>query len=47
MEFKTFVNVFVKIPCQIVRQSRRILYRVLNWNSYLSPFFRLCQVLRC
>jgi hypothetical protein len=47
MEFKTFVNVFVKIPCQIVRQSRRIIYRVLNWNSYLSPFFRLCQVLRC
>ena len=47
MEFKTFVNVFVKIPCQIVRQSRRLIYRVLNWNSYLSPFFRLCQVLRC
>jgi len=47
MEFKTFVNVFVKIPCQIVRQSRRIIYRVLNWNSYLSPFFRLCEVLRC
>ena len=47
MEFKTFVNVFVKIPCQIVRQARRIIYRVLNWNPYLSPFFRLCQVLRC
>ena len=47
MEFKTFVNAFVKIPCQIVRQSRRIIYRVLNWNSYLPAFFRLCQVLRC
>lgn len=47
MEFKTFVNVFVKIPCQIVRQSRRTIYRVLNWNEYLPAFFRLCQVLRC
>jgi hypothetical protein len=47
MEFKTFVNAFVKIPCQIVRQSRRIIYRVLNWNEYLPAFFRLCQVLRC
>ena len=47
MEFKTFVNAFVKIPCQIVRQSRRIIYRVLNWNEYLPAFFRLCQVMRC
>jgi hypothetical protein len=47
MEFKTFVNAWVKIPCQIVRQARRIIYRVLNWNEYLPAFFRLCQVLRC
>jgi hypothetical protein len=47
MEFKAFVNAFVKIPCQIVRQSRRIIYRVLNWNEYLPAFFRLCKVLRC
>jgi hypothetical protein len=47
MEFKTFVNAWMKIPCQIVRQARRIVYRVLNWNAYLPAFFRLCQVLRC
>jgi hypothetical protein len=47
MEFKTFVNALVKIPCQIVHQARRLIVRVLNWNPYLPAFFRLCRVLRC
>ena len=47
MEFKTFLNAFVKLPCQIVRTGRRIVYRVLNYNPHLSVFFRLCAVLRC
>jgi Transposase DDE domain group 1 len=47
MEFKTFINAVMQIPCQIVRQARRTIYRVLNWNPYLPAFFRLCQVLRC
>jgi len=47
MEFKTFVNAMIKIPCQIVRGGRRVLLRVLNWNPYLPSFFRLSSVLRC
>jgi hypothetical protein len=47
MEFKTFINAVMRVPCQIVRQARRTIYRVLNWNPYLSGFFRLCDVLRC
>jgi hypothetical protein len=47
MEFKTFVNAMVKIPCQIVRQGRQLIVRVLAWNPYLPGFFRLCRVLRC
>ena len=47
MEFKTFVNVFIKIPCQIVRSGRQLIYRVLNYNPHLPVFFRLCRVLRC
>jgi hypothetical protein len=47
MEFKTFVNHFVKLPCQIVEQGRRTILRVLNWNPHLPVFFRLCDVLRC
>ena len=47
MEFKTFLNAFIKLPCQIVRTSRRLVYRVLAYNPHLPVFFRLCDVLRC
>ena len=47
MEFKTFLNALVKVPCQIVKQSRRVIFRVFAWNPYLPSFFRLCAVLRC
>jgi hypothetical protein len=40
MEFKTFVNAFVHLPCQIVRTGRRLIYRVLNWNPWQAVFFR-------
>jgi len=47
MEFKTFLNAFIKIPCQIVRSGRQLIYRVLHDNPHLPVFFRLCRVLRC
>ena len=47
LEFKTFVQTFVRLPCQIVRTGRRIVYRLLSWNPYLRAFFRLTEVLRC
>jgi hypothetical protein len=47
MEFKTFLNAFIKIPCQIVRAGRQLIYRVLNYNPHLLVFFRLCEELRC
>jgi hypothetical protein len=47
MEFKTFINGVMCIPCQIVRQARRTVYRVLGWNPFLTGFFRLCDVLHC
>ena len=47
MEFKTFLNAFIKIPCQIVRQGRQLIYRVLSYNPHLPVFFRLCAALRC
>ncbi|MGH7179139.1 MAG: IS1380 family transposase, partial [Tepidisphaeraceae bacterium] len=47
MEFKTFIHAVMQVPCQIVRQARRTLYRVLHWNPYLPGFFRLCDALRC
>jgi len=47
IEFKTFVNAFVRLPCQIVRTGRKLLYRLLAWNPYQGIFFRLVSALRC
>jgi hypothetical protein len=47
LEFKTFVQAFVRLPCQIVRTGRRIVYRLLSWNPYQTIFFRLLDALRC
>jgi hypothetical protein len=47
LEFKTFVNAFVRWPCPLVRTGRRLLYRLLAWNLHLPIFFRLVDRLRC
>lgn len=47
LEFKTFVQAFVRLPCQLVRTGRRLLYRLLSWNPHQAIFFRLLDVLRC
>lgn len=46
MEFKRFVNGFIRIPCQVLKTSRRVVYRLLGWNPYLSIFSRFVSVLR-
>lgn len=47
IEFKTFVNAFVRLPCQLVRTGRSLVYRLLGWNPHLPIFFRLVSALRC
>ena len=46
MEFKTFVNAFVLIPCRVIRTGRRLVLRLLGWNPQLLIFFRLLTELR-
>lgn len=46
MEFKRFLNAFVLVPCQIVRQARRVVYRLLAWNPWQEVFFRAVDALR-
>ena len=41
MEFKTFLHAFILIPAQIVRQGRKIIYRLLSWNPWQPILFRL------
>jgi len=46
MEFKTFRNAFIQIPCQIVKTGRKIVYRLLSWNRWLVVLFRGLRILR-
>ena len=50
MEFRTFLNAFVLLPCQIVKTGRKLVYRLLSWNPHLPIFVRLIKglhQLRC
>ena len=47
LEFKTFVQAFVRLPCQVVRTGGKLVYRMLSWNPHQAIFFRLLDVLRC
>jgi hypothetical protein len=47
LEFKTFVNAFMIMPCQIIRQARRLVFRILAYNPHQHVFFRLVDALRC
>ena len=40
MEFKTFLNAFMRVPCQIIRGGGRIVYRLLSWNPWQHVFLR-------
>jgi hypothetical protein len=47
MEFKTFVNAFMRLPCQIVCKGRQLIYRLANWTPWQGLFFRALDQLRC
>jgi hypothetical protein len=47
VEFKTFVNALIAIPCQLVRQARGLIFRVLAYNPHQTTFFRLVDALHC
>jgi hypothetical protein len=42
MEFRTFLDQFIAIPCQILRHGRRVIYRLLGYRDLTPAFFRLC-----
>lgn len=47
MEFKTFLNAFLRLPCQLIRAGRRLIFRLLSWNPWQPVFFRTLAQLRC
>jgi hypothetical protein len=46
MEFKGFLNAVMRLPCQVVRTGRRIVYRLLSWNPWLEVLLRGVETLR-
>ena len=40
MEFKRFINTFIRIPGLIIKTGRRIVYRLVGYNTYMKDFFR-------
>jgi hypothetical protein len=40
MEFKAFLHAFLLIPVQVVRTSRRLVFRLLAWNPWQAVFLR-------
>ena len=39
MEFRSFLQAMVLLPCQIVRTARRIVWRILSYNRWLTDLF--------
>ncbi len=46
MEFKAFLNAFMRVPVQVVRTSRRLVFRLLAWNPWQAVFLRGVDHLR-
>jgi len=46
MEFPTFCAAVIQMPCQIVKNGRRIIYRLLSWNPWQGAFLRLAERLQ-
>src|SRR5258708_35992756 len=46
MEFRRFLHLIVLLPAQILRSGRRIIYRIMGYNSWLKDFFAAWENLR-
>jgi hypothetical protein len=46
MEFKKFVNAFVRMPALVVRAGRRLVFQLLSWNPWQEVFLRGVDALR-
>jgi Transposase DDE domain group 1 len=46
MEFATFRDAAVAMPCQVVRGGGRLIYRLLSWNPWQGAWLRLVERLR-
>jgi hypothetical protein len=45
LEFRTFVNNWLRIPCQVIRTGRKLVLRLLAYNEWQRVFFQLAEQL--
>ena len=45
LEFRTFVNHWMRIPCQVLSTGRKLVLRLLAYNPWQEVFFRLAEQL--
>lgn len=43
MEFATYREAFLRMPCQLVRAGHRLIYRFLSWNPWQGTLLRLVE----
>lgn len=46
MEFRKFVNVIIRIPCQIIQKSRKVIYRILGYSEWVETFLNTFTLIR-
>jgi hypothetical protein len=46
MEFKRFLQELVLLPCQVVYSGRQLIYRLLQWNAWVSILMMTVECLR-
>ena len=46
MEFKRFLNTYLRIPCLIIRTGRRIYYRIVGYNDQLKHVIKFSETLK-
>jgi len=46
MEFKRFAAGLIRLPCQIIKAGRRLIYRLLSWNPWTGSLLRLAEAMR-
>ena len=46
MNFQTFCQTLIQVPAQIIRQSRRLVYRLLSYRPSMEPLLLIHDSLR-
>ena len=46
MEFKRFINTFIRIPCLIIKAGRRICYNLVGYNAQLKHMLNFSDMLK-